>query len=54
MKEYFEDDRVIIPEDIQKMSKEELKTEIAILEEEIRKEKEQMLKKKQPLSTASA
>lgn len=46
---YLLDDRVIIPEDIQKMSKEELKTEIAKLEE-----KERTLEKKQPLSTASA
>lgn len=52
MKDYFEDDRVIIPEDIQKMSKEERRIEIARLEAEARKEKE--LKKKQPLSTASA
>lgn len=52
MKEYFEDDRVVIPEDIQKMSREECRTEIARLEEEARKKKE--LKKKQPLSTASA
>lgn len=52
MKEYFEDDRVTILEDIQKMSKEERRIEIARLEAEVRKEKE--LKKKQPLSAASA
>lgn len=40
MKEkYFADDRVIIPEYIRKMSKEDLEQEIARLEEEARKEK---------------
>ena len=41
-KEYFIDDRVVIPEDIKKMSKEELDREIARLEEEGRKERERI------------
>jgi len=42
------DDRVIIPEYIQKMTKEELKAEIARLEKEIQEEKK---KKKAEKST---
>lgn len=34
-KEYFEDDRWELPEEIKRMSKEELKREIARLEQEI-------------------
>ena len=34
-KEYFIDDRVIIPDEIKKMTKEELETEIAKFEAEI-------------------
>lgn len=43
-KEFFIDDRVIIPEHIQKMSREELNREIVRLESEARKEKERILK----------
>lgn len=42
-KEYFIDDRVIIPDDIKKMSKEELDQEIAKLETQARAEKERIL-----------
>lgn len=38
--EYIVDDRVIIPEYIKRMSREELDQEIARLEEEARKEKD--------------
>lgn len=38
--EYFADDRVVIPDYIKRMSKEELEQEIARLESEIRKENE--------------
>jgi len=38
-KKYFIDDRVIIPDDIKKMSKEELDAEIAKFEAEMRKHK---------------
>jgi len=44
VKEYHEDDRLIIPDDIKRMSKAELQAEIARLEEEARKEK---MKRKQ-------
>lgn len=37
--EYIVDDRIIIPEDVKRMSKEELDREIARLEEEQRKKK---------------
>lgn len=37
--EYFADDRCIIPDDIKRMSKEELEAEIAKLEAEIRERK---------------
>lgn len=39
MKEYFEDDRIIIPDDIKQMPKEQLEKEIARLEEEARENK---------------
>ncbi len=39
MKEYFEDDRIIIPDDIKKMSKEQLEEEITKLENEIKEHK---------------
>lgn len=38
--EYFADDRVVIPEHIKKMSREELDAEIARLEKEAREKKE--------------
>ena len=38
--EYFIDDRVIIPEDIKKMTPEELKEAIQKLEQELEKRKE--------------
>lgn len=38
---YFLDDRVIIPDDVKKMSKEQLKQEIARLEKETRQNKPQ-------------
>lgn len=44
MKEYYEDDRVIIPEYIRKMTSAERQAEIARLEAEARKEK---MKRKQ-------
>lgn len=37
--QYFIDDRVIIPDEIKKMSKEELEAEIKMLEQEIRNKK---------------
>ncbi len=37
--EYFADDRVIIPEYIRKMSREELEQEIARLEKEVKESK---------------
>lgn len=40
---YFLDDRVIIPEYIKNMSREELEQEIARLEKEVREEKEKKL-----------
>ncbi len=46
-KEYFIDDRVIIPEYIKKMTKEQRLAEIASLEEEAKAEKERILKSKQ-------
>ncbi len=36
MKEYFEDDRYIVPDDIKRMTPEEIKEEIARLEDEIK------------------
>jgi hypothetical protein len=39
--QYFADDRLIIPERIQRMTREELDAEIERLENEIRAEKEQ-------------
>lgn len=36
MKEYFEDDRYIVPDDIKRMTPEEIKEEIARLENEIK------------------
>lgn len=42
--EYFADDRGIIPEDIKKMSNEELDREIARLEQEIKDKKLEDLK----------
>lgn len=38
--EYFADDRVIIPEYIRKMSREELEKEIARLEKEVKESKQ--------------
>ena len=39
-KKYFIDDRVIIPDDIKKMSKEELRKEINKFEKEAKKKRE--------------
>ncbi len=39
---YFIDDRVIIPDDIKKMSREELKKSIKQLEEEIKSKKKKI------------
>lgn len=50
MKEYHEDDRLIIPEDISRMSKAELQTEIARLEKEAFAERERIERRK--LATA--
>lgn len=36
---YFLDDRVIIPEEVKRMTQEQLRQEIARLEEEIRRDK---------------
>jgi len=45
-KEYFIDDRVIIPESIRKMTHEERQAEIARLEKIAKAEKEKILSKK--------
>ena len=42
---FFADDRFIIPDEIQKMSKEELETEIRRLEKELKDKKRNMQKK---------
>ncbi len=44
--EYFADDRCIIPEEIKKMSREELDAEIERMEKEAKRKKEQ----RQPLA----
>lgn len=44
-KEYFIDDRVVIPEDIKKMTKDELDREIFRLEREAAQKKKALLKK---------
>ena len=44
------DDRFIIPEDIQKMSKEEIKREIARLEAEAAAEKQRILEREKKAS----
>lgn len=45
-KEYFIDDRVIIPENVRNMTRDERRAEIARLENLAKAEKEKILKKK--------
>lgn len=44
-KEYFIDDKVVIPDDIKNMSKEELQQAIEKLEEELKKKENSMMLK---------
>lgn len=46
LKEYFIDDRVIIPEEIKKMSREQIKAEIAKFEAEAAEKKKEIERKK--------